>query len=616
MSPEQAEGEEPITASTDIFSLGCIIFEAAAHAVPFSDPSPIRALHKLLYDPAPKLREVATSAPARLQPVLDLCLAKKPGNRANSLVEIGEQLRQFLRSASQNQQGSPQRIGRRLSSALQGRRKIWVPAALSVLLLAAAAIRLTHAPSPSGSKASEPQISSLAVLPFTNASGAAGDNFISDGLSEGLINALSRLPHLKVVARASSFRFKGKGVNMLEVARTLGVQALLTGRIRDSRNQLDVNVQLTTGKDGVVLWAHQYRLNANDLTSTEDQIVRAVAARVRGSGSAAAETQLSESSEVVPEAYSLLLRGRYEMRLYNPQSTQKAVDYYREALAIDPGFALANAELANSYRLLSGAGILKPSDAMPLAEAAALRAIGNDARLAQAHAVLADIRRDQWNWRAAEAEYARALDLNPNLVSARTGFAIYLSLVQRVPEAVREATKARDLDPVGVPTSINAGAVYYNCRKYDEALRELERSTVLDPSASALWTWIGIVHGGSGHYPEAIQAYEKAMRLGDRTAATRCNYGYSLAKSGRRTEAQAILNQLQASKEFIPPTALAILYLGLGQDERAMDLLEQALSSRDQLVQYIGVESHFDQFHGSPRFQNLTAKLGLPLPVK
>ena len=617
MSPEQAEGEEPITASTDIFSLGCIIFEAAAHAVPFSDPSPIRALHKLLYDPAPKLREVARSAPAQLQPVLDLCLAKKPGNRANNLVEIGEQLRQFLRSASQDQKGSPQPIRDRLSSALQGRRKIWAPAALSVLLLVvAAAVRFTHAPSLSGSKAGELQISSLAVLPFTNASGAAGDNFISDGLSESLINALSRLPHLKVVARASSFRFKGEGVNTLEVARTLGVQALLTGKIRDSRNQLDVNVQLTTGKDGAVLWAHQYRSDAKDLTSTEDQIVRAVAARVRGLGNAAAETQVSESSEVVPEAYSLLLRGRYEMRLYNPQSTLKAVDYYREALAIDPGFALANAELANSYRLLSGAGILKPSEAMPLAEAAALRAIGNDGRLAQAHAVLADIRRDQWNWPAAEAEYARALDLNPNLVSAHTGFAIYLSLVQRVPEAIREATKARDLDPVGVPTSINAGAVYYNCRKYDEALRELERSTVLDPSASALWTWIGIVHGGSGHYSEAIQAYEKARRLGDRTAATRCNYGYSLAKSGRRTEAQAILKQLQSSKEFIPPTALAILYLGLGQDERALELLEQALSSRDQLVQYIGVESHFDQFHGSPRFQKLTAKLGLPVAAK
>ncbi|MFL6447054.1 MAG: protein kinase domain-containing protein [Bryobacteraceae bacterium] len=617
MSPEQAEGEEPLTASTDIFSFGCIVFETVSHRVPFADPSPIRALHQLLYDPAPKLRELTPSAPAELEQVLDICLAKDPGSRANSLPTVSEHLRRFLDSAGQVKESAHKSIGERLWPVSSENRKPWMAASLILLSLACLAVVLyLRSPRPAVREVVPRDIASIAVLPFTNVSGTPEINFLSDGLSEGLINALAQLPSLKVIARSSSFQFKGDGLNTRHVAQTLGVQALLSGRMYQSAGELRVSVELVNGADGAAIWGHQYRPGVNDLTAVEEQIVREVAGRLRTQLKPPPETRLSESSGVLPEAYSLLLRGRYEMRLYNPRSTQRAVDYYREALAMEPGFAVANAELANSYRLLSGAGILKPAEAMPLAEAAALRAIGEDEHLAQGHAVLADIRRDQWNWPVAEQEYERALHLNPNLVSAHTGFAIYLSLIGRANDAIREASKARDLDPIGVPTSINVSAVYYNCRRYDEAIRELKRSMALDPSASALWTWLGIVYGGSGNYRQAIDAYGNAMRFGDKTAATRCVYGYSLAKSGRQEEAQRILKELQSSNDYVPRTALAILFVGLGHNKRALQLLEEAFSVKDQLVQYIGVESHFDALHNNPRFQNLIVKLGLPTALK
>jgi len=615
MSPEQAEGKEPLTASTDIFSFGCIVFEATTHRIPFWDTNPIRAMHKLLYDPTPKLSEFLDPAPAALQEVLTVCLAKDPIERGTSLAGVRDHLQRFLQAPESPQPPVTKQVDRNSLSGVRSRRNTWILGSLLVLTLVACAALVSYLGSGSTTspQSSLSEITSIAVLPFTNGNATREITFISDGLSEGLIDALGKLPNLKVVARTSSFQFKGEQSDTRHIAQTLGVRALIAGRVSEWDGELQADVQLLNGKDGAILWQHQYDATADDLNKVEEQIVRAVSKLIGSRQKPTIEPPASESSGVVPEAYSLLLRGRYEMRLYNPQSTQKAVDYYREALAVNPGFALANAELANSYRLLSGAGILPPSEAMPLAEAAALRAIGKDGQLAQAHAVLADIRRDQWDWSAAESEYMRALHLNPNLVSAHTGLAIYLSLFGRVDGAIAEASKARDLDPIGVPTSIDAAAVYYNCRKYDEALRELRRALSLDPSASALWTWIGIINGGSGRYAQAIDAYEKALRLGDKTAATGCSYGYSLAKAGRQREARDILKQLQASKEYLPLTALAILFVGLGENDHALDLLEQALSSRDQLLQYLGVESHFDALHSSPRFRKLLAKLGLPV---
>ena len=288
------------------------------------------------------------------------------------------------------------------------------------------------------------------------------------------------------------------------------------------------------------------------------------------------------------------------------------MSYYEQALAIDPGFALANAELASSYRLLSGSAIMSPSETIPMALGAASRALAADPDLAEAHAALAAIRKDQWQWAEAEREYRRAIELSPSLVSVHDEFAIFLTVNGRQEAANAEIRRARELDPVGLPTALRAGAVAYNGRQYSRALDELQRAARLDPSAPSPWTWIGMVQGGSGRFKEAIAAYEKAIGLGDKTAATQCYYAYSLARSGSQYEAIRILDQLKRSNGFVPPSALAVVYVGLNQKERAIQLLQAAYSSRDPILQYIKVESHFDSLRGDPRFQDVAHKVGLP----
>lgn len=202
--------------------------------------------------------------------------------------------------------------------------------------------------------------------------------------------------------------------------------------------------------------------------------------------------------------------------------------------------------------------------------------------------------------------------MNPNLASAHNGFANYLTLIHKYDDAFAEAARAHELDPIGIPTAINTVAVYYNARQYDKALDAMKRSSKLDPSSPALWTWAGIVNGGSGRFVEAIEAYKNALRLGDHTAATQCNYAYALARAGSRDQALQILERLKRSGEFIPPTALAVLYTGLDEKQKAMQSLLNAYKERDPLLQYIGVESQLNSLRDDGRFQDLLAKIGLP----
>ena len=455
-------------------------------------------------------------------------------------------------------------------------------------------------------------IRSVAVVPFVNARGTPEYEYLSDGISEGLINALAQLPDLKVIARSSSFQFRGEHIDVRRVAQALGVRAIVTGRIADMGGRLRISAELVDGADGTEIWGAQYSRGIADLAGAQAEISRDIAERIRSELTLADRRKLEKWTKTGSEAYALLLRGRYQIRLYTPESRQKAVGYYEQALAVDPSFALANAELAAAYRLLSGSGILGPADAMPKAEAAARRALAIDEDLAEAHAALADIKKDQWDWPAAEREYRRALQLNPNLAIAHEGLAIGLSVSGKYDAAIAEAQRAAEVDPIGLPAAINGAAVYYNARRFDQALATLQRAKDLDPYAPTPWTWTGIVNGGSGQFAQALEAYQKAISLGDNTAATRCYYAYSLARSGHRDQALNILRGLQRSHEFVPATTLAILLAGLDQKERAIRVLQASYASRDPLLQYLTVESHYDVLKDDPRFRDLVAKIALP----
>ena len=583
MSPEQA-ARQPIGAHSDVFAFGCMLFEAAANRLPFWSPSVAGALENLRHADPPRLSAFAQRLPAGLQELVDDCLAKDPAARLRSMQDVSVRLHAITHKTSRT-----------------GSRVAWGMAAL-LAVSAAFGYWQWRSQSPAAS---------VAVIPFVNARSTPEGIALAEGISEGLISALAQLPDLRVIARSSSFRFSGDTPDVRRIARALGVRTVVTGRITEEAGRLRVTTELVNGENGTTLWGAEYTRNRADLADIQGQIATEIARRVRSKLTPADQRRLEKLVHPNPEVYSLLLRGRYQMSLYTPESTQRAASYFEQALGIDQSYAMANAELANAYRRLGGAGILRPREALPLAEQAALKAIAADDELAQAHTVLADIKRDRWDWAAADREYRRAIALSASSVPAHQGLAISLSLSGRGDAAVAELSRVRDLDPVGLSSAIDTAAVYYNVRRYDRALETLREAARLDALAPAVWTWIGIATGGSGDFVRALAAFDRAMELGDRTAATLCYDIHALARAGKRDEALRRLAAIERSGTFVPPSSLAIAYEGLGERDRAIEQLQEAFANRDPLLQYIAVESYLDGMKNDARFRAIVAQMGM-----
>jgi eukaryotic-like serine/threonine-protein kinase len=585
MSPEQVAGGS-INASSDVFSFGCILYEAATGSLPFP-PAP-RWIDSLVHARAPRIETMTPGVLAGLADLVDDCLVKDAAERLPSLEDVSRRLQLILKRGSS-------RVGPLVVAMV----------ALASLALSAVAYWQWPIPPPAGS---------VAVIPFVTTEATPDGRRLADGLSEGVIHALTLLPDLKVIASSSSFRFGGDSLDISGVARTLGVQTLVTGRLVRANGQLRISTELVRGSDGTVMWAANFTQSLQNVVEVESRIALEIARRVRSELTAADQRRLNKAVHPNAEAYSLLLRGRYEMSLYTSESGQRAASYFEQALGIDPSYALANAELANAYRFLATSGSLKPAEALQRGEQAALKAVAMDDELPEAHAALAGIRRDRWQWADAEREYRRAIALSSSFGPARQALAIALTLTRNDESAVAEITRARELDPVGLPGAVESAAVFYNLRLYDRALATLEDAANLDGLAAVLWRWNGIVSGGKGDFVTAVAAFEKAIELGDTSAATRCYYVHALARAGRRADALRDLRALERESTVVAPSFLAIAYLGMGDRERAIAQLQAGYAARDPLLQYIVVESYLDALMDDPRFKEIVDGMGLPPP--
>ncbi len=570
MAPELLRGELPSVAS-DIYALGVILHELAY------GNRPMDALELGRKGSSPRQSHHGWA------PMIERCLDPDPASRFASAGEVAAAL-----------------------AARPSRRWLLAKTAAGVVSMAIAGALVYPRWFP------KQDISSVAVLPFVHGTNTPESEFLADDLSEGLLNVLAQLPDLTVIARSSSSHFGNSKLGTVEIARQLKVRALVTGRVAQLDQSLRINVELVDGASGKQVWGKNYDGEVNNLGRLREAISRDIARQIRSNLTRDETSKLvSHGTGAKPEAYELLLRGRYQMRLYAPESTRKAISLFEQAVVVDPQYALAHAELANVYRRLGSAGVLNPQESLPLAEASARRALGLAKDLAEAHAVLADIKKDQWDWKAAEPEYRLALKLSPNLKSAREGLAIGLSVMGRHDEAIAETMRLRDLDPVG-SSAVDLAATYYNVRRFDDALATLRLATDLDPASPSPWAWIGIVRGARGEFKLALEAIDKAVRLGDSSAATQCYYIFGLARTGSTALARRILAGLEKPGAMVPPSSLAIAYTGLRDRERAFQLLERGVAARDPLMQYIGVEAHFDELRNDERFKKLADKIGIP----
>jgi serine/threonine protein kinase/tetratricopeptide (TPR) repeat protein len=593
MSPEQGAGERTLDVRSDIYSLGAVLYEMLAGEPPFTGPSHQAIFAKRLTGPAPHLSTVRDVLPA-IDRAVSRALARTPGDRFATSADFAA----ALETAAQ-----PETRSRRWPV-----RAIAFAAGLMALLLGGWLVVQR------GQNNSSAPPASAAVLPFLDLSPAKDQEYFSDGLTEELITSLSQVEGLRVAARTSSFQFKGRNADVRQVGRSLGVGAVVEGSVRKSGNQLRVAAQLVNVADGYQLWSQAYDREATDVFAVQEEIARAIVEALRvklgvGEGAALATAPTEDL-----EAYDLYLKGRFAWNQRSAAAITEAVRYLEQAVARDSGFARAWAALADAYILLVPYAGAPRETTWPKARAAATRALALDSTLAEAHTALAyGTMIYAWDFPAAEASFRRAIAANPNYATGHHWYADFLAGRGRLDESVREMERAHALDPLSRIIGAELGWVYYLMHRNDEAKAQIRRTLALDPNYPHASLIMGLVLNAEGQYAEAIQALRKAIELGGdydlQYAALICAY----ARSGDRATAIRLLDELtkRAKRGEFGPFTLAVAYIGLGENDRAIAALHQAIDERDIFMPEIFFDPLLDPIRKDPRFRKVEERMGV-----
>jgi DNA-binding SARP family transcriptional activator/Flp pilus assembly protein TadD len=458
---------------------------------------------------------------------------------------------------------------------------------------------------------------SLAILPLADAGAGPDAEYLSDGITESIISNLAQLPSLRVMARSTVFRYKGREVDPREAGRELGVRAVLTGRVVRLGERLIIRAELVDTADGSQLWGGQYDRDFSDVLAVQEEIARRISESLQLRLTSEEQGRLAGRQTESNEAYHAYLRGRYFWNKRTEDGLRKGIGHFRQAIELDPCYALAYAGLAESYVVLGsfGVGALAPAEAFPRAREAATRALEIDGTLAEARAALAfALASYDWDWAAAQREFLRAIELKPACTTAHHWHGlIYLTAMGRLDEAFAEVRRAHELEPLSLNINTDFGFLPYLMRQYDRAIDEYREALELDQNFVYTHWKLGLAYEQKAMYEEAVEEFLKAVALSGGSAHALVLLGHTYAVSGRRREALKVLDELSelAQRRYFSPYRVAAIHLGLGETDRAFEWLERAYEERDSWLVWLKVDPVLDGLRSDPRFTNLLRRVGL-----
>ncbi len=588
MSPEQAMGH-PLDHRSDIFSLGVVIYEMLTGRLPFEGDSSTEVMDKIIHEEPTAIARLNYSVPPELERITRKCLEKEPERRYQSALEILTDLRNLQRDTDS---------GSHTSHGLDRNTQV---------------VRRARA---------RTRLDSLAILPLINLSGDPDTDYLSDGITESLINNLSRLPKLRVMARSTVFRYKTRTTSGLQadepdpmqVGRDLNVRAALIGRIIQRDDNVIIKAELVDTSDGSHLWGGQVSRRMNDIFNIEEEIAKEISEHLRLKLTGAQKKRLTRRYTENTEAYQLYLKGRYHWNKRTQEGIKKGAQYFEQAISLDGNYALAYAGLADCYNLLSSYSAMPPRTAFLRAKATAMKALKLDGNLAEARASLAHIRFwYEWDWPATESEFKQAIELNPGYATAHLWYSLYLAAMDRMPEAVDEVKRAQELDPLSLVINFNVARVLYFAREFDEAAEQCLKALEMYPNFPVGHRRLGQIYEQKGMYAEAILELEKALAIAEEDTETMSVMAHVYASWGRRTDAEVslgVLNEL-SKRLYVSPYSVARIHMGLGQRDEAFAWLEKTYQERHGILVYLKVEPAFDDVRDDPRYFELLRRMNL-----
>ena len=607
MSPEQARGKE-LDARTDLFSFGAVLYEMTTGTLPFRGESSAVIFRAILDGTPTSAVRLNPDIPPKLEEIIQKALEKDRNLRYQHASEMRADLQRLKRDTeSTSVIAAPASPERRLK-----RRKPWLILAACIVVIGLAAFGAWYLRS--GRTA---QIDSIAVLPFANASGDAKTDYLSDGITESLIASLTHVPELKVKSRNSVFRYKGKDVDVQKVGDDLGVTALVSGRVTPHGDNVEVSAELTDVRDNTEIWGQHYSGKSADIISLQQQIAGDLAGKLRSKLSGAEKEQVTKQGTQNPEAYELYLKGRYSWNKRTNADIKTAISYFNQAIAKDPGYALAYSGLADAYCVLPSYGGI-PSENFPKANAAARKALELDSTLARPHAVLGvnEMQYD-WDFAGGEAEFKKAFGLDPNDATAHQWYAERIGVIGgREQEVIAEINRAHQLDPMSPIISNQVGAAHLWARQYDEAIVICTKVANENPTFAKAHDCLARAYWGKRMYPQVIEEWKAYGQLSG--ARNESDFASAMEQGFRSAGWRGALTKgievrlTQRKTGYYSAFWIATLYADLGDKDQSFRWLNTAYRERDSQLVNLKTDFLLDPLHSDPRFAELVRKVGLP----